>query len=70
MNDDLVKDKKKFYLIWCINRNVGNHKHFSFKDAEKEALILAKLNPGESFVILESKAFAKIEKPAEIFYYE
>ena len=70
MNDELLKEKNKFYLIWCATKQVGTHKHFTFKEAEKEAVRLAKINPGESFVILESKAFAKIEKPTEVFYYE
>lgn len=45
---------RQFWMVWNPNRNPPTHRHDTEASAETEAERLAKLNPGEHFIILEA----------------
>ena len=42
----------KFWMVWNVDGNAPRYKHFSKALARDEAKRLAKLNPGNVFVVL------------------
>lgn len=44
----------KFWFVWCEDGLNPRFKHSSKDSANKEALRLARENPGKTFVVLES----------------
>ncbi|MAH03970.1 MAG: hypothetical protein CL561_00220 [Alphaproteobacteria bacterium] len=45
---------KGYFLVWNPDTGRTNHKHETKSDAEREATRLARVNPGETFVVLAS----------------
>lgn len=46
--------EKPFWLVWCENGGTPTKKHENFRSAEAEALRLARLHRGDTFVVLRS----------------
>lgn len=44
----------EFWMVWNPNGRAPTHKHRTLVEAEREAQRLARMIPGESFVILEA----------------
>jgi hypothetical protein len=44
----------KFWMVWNPLRSQPTHKHHSFESAKTEAERLARANPNEEFIVLES----------------
>lgn len=45
---------EQFWMVWNPNRNPPAYRHTSQAAAEAEAERLARLNPGEHFIVLEA----------------
>jgi hypothetical protein len=54
---------EKFWMIWKENGSCPTVTHNSRRSAEHEAERLARLEPGKSFVVLESVKFCTIDNP-------
>ena len=50
MNETL----KTFWLVWNPHGHAPTFKHYSLRSAEEEAERLARLNPEEVFIVLQS----------------
>ena len=51
----------KFWLVWNPRRTSPTCQHESEFKAREEAERLARLTPGDEFVVLESLAFCKVD---------
>lgn len=49
-------ETRKFWFVWNENGRNPTYKHQTFDSAKIEAERLANLNPGQTFVVLESRA--------------
>lgn len=49
-----------FWLVWNPEGRAPTHKHDSPQSAAREAERLARLNPGQEFVVLKATASVKV----------
>jgi len=47
-------DTTPFWFVWNENGNAPRHKHISVESAATEAQRLARMNPGDAFIVLQS----------------
>ncbi|WP_455387390.1 hypothetical protein [Petrachloros mirabilis] len=45
-----------FWVVWNPSRSAPTYQHASLDSATKEAMRLARLNPGQHFIVLASEA--------------
>jgi hypothetical protein len=56
---------KIFWIIWNPAANRPTVMHETLDSAKKEAERLAKLNPGQRFVVLKSIEFCEVHNPVK-----
>lgn len=58
--------RKAFWLVWNPQRTAPTYRHQSSLEATAEAERLARTNPGETFVVLESVCARCVDYMAKI----
>ena len=55
----------KFYLVWTSKRGAASptYRHLSYGQAHTEAVRLSKVNPEETFIVLEAKSQVRTRIP-------
>lgn len=61
MNED-----SPFWFVWNINGNAPRYRHESARNATAEAERLARLNPGETFIVLQSVCARRFDRMERI----
>lgn len=67
-NLDRRDNMEKFWMVWKEKGSLPTVLHSTLEYAEKEAERLARLNPGEKFIVIESVKFCTIDNP--VHWYE
>lgn len=49
-----MENNEPFWLVWNPARDKPQHRHSTLDGANREAERLARANPGETFIVLES----------------
>lgn len=60
-----MKPNESFWMVWNENGGRPAYRHASRAAANTEAERLAKLNPGERFVVLQAVAVVRVQNPVE-----
>ena len=61
--DDTPNRDGRFWLVWCLHGGAPTVAHGSLEQANNEAMRLARVAPGKTFVVLEAQHGFRIAEP-------
>lgn len=64
------KTEDVFWMVWNPARNPPSFKHESLIAATNEAERLARIHPGQTFVVLEAKTARRVNEPMQVIRFE